>query len=114
MRNEALIATVSSYFQKLANSINNALSGFVISWIGYVAHKDVFGNIVRETDNKVLQGFWFIFCVTPAIARFLYGISLIFFNVHGKFKAQMLADLEVRRREQVRQMQADNKPADSE
>ncbi len=114
VRNEALIATVSSYFQKLANSINNALSGFVISWIGYVAHKDVFGNIVRETDNKVLQGFWFIFCVTPAIARFLYGISLIFFNVHGKFKAQMLADLEVRRREQVRQMQADNKPADSE
>jgi len=114
VRNEALIATVSGYFQKLANSINNALSGFVISWIGYVAHKDVFGNIVRETDNKVLQGFWFIFCVTPAIARFLYGISLIFFNVHGKFKAQMLADLEVRRREQVRQMQADNNPADSE
>lgn len=114
VRNEALIATVSGYFQKLANSINNALSGFVISWIGYVAHKDVFGNIVRETDNKVLQGFWFIFCVTPAIARFLYGISLIFFNVHGKFKAQMLADLEVRRRAQVRQMQADNKPADSE
>lgn len=114
VRNEALIATVSGYFQKLANSINNALSGFVISWIGYVAHKDVFGNIVRETDNKVLQGFWFIFCVTPAIARFLYGISLIFFNVHGKFKAQMLADLEVRRREQVRQMQAENKSADGE
>lgn len=114
VRNEALIATVSGYFQKLANSINNALSGFVISWIGYVAHKDVFGNIVRETDNKVLQGFWFIFCVTPAIARFLYGISLIFFNVHGKFKAQMLADLEVRRKEQVRQMQANAKSTDGE
>lgn len=114
VRNEALIATVSGYFQKLANSINNALSGFVISWIGYVAHKDVFGNIVRETDNSVLSGFWFIFCIMPAIARFLYGVSLIFFNVHGKFKAQMLADLEVRRREQVRQMQADNKSADSE
>lgn len=114
VRNEALIATVSGYFQKLANSINNALSGFVISWIGYVAHKDVFGNIVRETDNSVLSGFWFIFCIMPAIARFLYGVSLIFFNVHGKFKAQMLADLEVRRREQVRQMQADNQSADNQ
>lgn len=114
VRNEALIATVSGYFQKLANSINNALSGFVISWIGYTAHKDVFGNIVRETDNSVLSGFWFIFCIMPAIARFLYGVSLIFFNVHGKFKTQMLADLEVRRREQVRQMQAENKSADGE
>lgn len=114
VRNEALIATVSGYFQKLANSINNALSGFVISWIGYTAHKDVFGNIVRETDNSVLSGFWFIFCIMPAIARFLYGVSLIFFNVHGKFKVQMLADLEVRRREQIRQMQAENKSADGE
>ena len=109
-----LIATVSGYFQKLANSINNALSGFVISWIGFTAHKDVFGNIVRETDNSVLAGFWFIFCIMPAIARFLYGVSLIFFNVHGKFKVQMLADLEVRRREQVRQMQAENKSANGE
>ncbi len=114
VRNEALIATVSGYFQKLANSINNGLSGFVISWIGYVAHKDVFGNIVRETDNSVLSGFWFIFCIMPAIARFLYGVSLIFFNVHGKFKAQMLADLEVRRREQVRQMQTENQSANGE
>ncbi len=108
VRNEALIATVSGYFQKLANSINNALSGFVISWIGYVAHKDVFGNIVRETDSSILSGFWFIFCVMPAIARFLYGISLIFFNVHGKFRAQMLKDLEERRLEQVQNMRAEN------
>lgn len=106
VRNEALIATVSGYFQKLANSINNGLSGVVISLIGYTAHKDVFGNVVRETDSTVLKGFWVIFCVMPALARFLYGISLIFFNVHGKFKAQMLKDLEERRLEQVRSMQA--------
>lgn len=113
VRNEALIATVSGYFQKLANSINNGLSGVVISLIGYTAHKDVFGNVVRETDSSVLRGFWFIFCVMPAIARFLYGISLIFFNVHGKFKAQMLKDLEERRLEQIRSMQADETQNDA-
>lgn len=99
VRNEALIATVSGYFQKAANAINGLLSGVVISLIGYTAHKDVFGNVMRETDNSVLRGFWFIFCVMPSIARFLYGISLIFFNVHGKFKEQMLKDLEERRLE---------------
>lgn len=113
VRNEALIATVSGYFQKLANAINGLLSGVVISLIGYTAHKDVFGNVVRETDSSVLRGFWFIFCVMPALARFLYGISLIFFNVHGKFKAQMLKDLEERRLEQIRSMQADEAQNDA-
>lgn len=113
VRNEALIATVSGYFQKLANAINGLLSGVVISLIGYTAHKDVFGNVVRETDSSVLRGFWFIFCVMPALARFLYGISLIFFNVHGKFKAQMLKDLEERRLEQIRSMQTDEAQNDA-
>lgn len=97
VRNEALIATVSGYFQKAANAINNLFAGVVISLIGYTAHKDMFGNIMRETDSGVLSGFWFIFCVMPALARTLYGLSLIFFNVHGKFKEQMLKDLDERR-----------------
>ncbi len=113
VRNEALIATVSGYFQKLANAINGLLSGVVISLIGYTAHKDVFGNVVRETEPSVLNGFWFIFCVMPALARFLYGVSLIFFNVHGKFKAQMLKDLEERRLEQIRSMQNEEAQSDT-
>lgn len=104
VRNEALIATVSGYFQKLANAVTGLLSGLVITWVGYTAHKDVFGNVVRETDNDVLRGFWILFCLLPAFARFMYGVSLIFFNVHGKFKAQMLEDLEQRRREKVESM----------
>ena len=104
VRNEALIATVSGYFQKLANAVTGLLSGLVITWVGYTAHKDVFGNVIRETDNDVLRGFWILFCLLPAFARFMYGVSLIFFNVHGKFKAQMLEDLEQRRREKVESM----------
>lgn len=114
VRNEALIATVSGYFQKAANAINGLLSGVVISIIGYTAHKDVFGNVVRETDSNILRGFWFIFCVMPALARTLYGVSLIFFNVHGKFKEQMLKDLEERRLEAVQKVNTENAPKNTE
>ncbi|MBR5246684.1 MAG: MFS transporter [Clostridia bacterium] len=101
MRNEALVQTVQNYFGKAANSITNLLSGVVISAVGYVARKDEFGNIVAESNEKTLLGFWAVFCLLPAIARFLYGVTLLFFNVDGKFKEQMLADLEVRRREKL-------------
>ncbi|MGN0559858.1 MAG: MFS transporter [Candidatus Fimenecus sp.] len=114
VRNEALIATVSGYFQKAANAINGLLSGVVISLIGYTAHKDVFGNVVRETDSGILRGFWFIFCVMPALARTLYGVSLIFFNVHGKFKEQMLKDLDERRLEAVQKINAETAPKNTE
>lgn len=101
MRNEALVQTVQNYFGKAANSITQLLSGVVISAVGYVARKDEFGNIVPESNEKTLIGFWAIFCLMPAIARFLYGVTLVFFNVDGKVKEQMLAELEIQRRERV-------------
>ena len=101
MRNEALVQTVQNYFGKAANSITNLLSGVVISLVGYVARKDEFGNIVAESNYNTLFGFWAVFCLLPAIARFLYGVTLLFFNVDGQFKEQMLKDLEIRRRERV-------------
>ena len=113
VRNEALIATVSGYFQKLANAVTGLLSGVVITWVGYEAHTDVFGNVVRETDVTVLDGFWILFCLLPAFARFMYGVSLLFFNVRGEFKRQMLQDLEERRAEKIAAMQQEGAtPAD--
>ena len=108
MRNEALVQTVQNYFGKAANSITNLLSGVVISAVGYVARKDEFGNIVPESNYNTLIGFWAVFCLLPAIARFLYGVTLLFFNVDGKFKEQMLADLEVRRRERLENISEDS------
>lgn len=105
-RNEALVQTVQNYFGKAANSVIQLLSGVVITAVGYVARKDEFGNIVPESNHKVLLGFWAVFCLLPAIARFLYGITLMFFNVTGKTKEQMLKDLEVRRREKIQSMEA--------
>ena len=107
MRNEALVQTVQNYFGKAANSITQLLSGVVISMVGYVARKDEFGNIVPESNHKTLLGFWAIFCLLPAIARFLYGVTLMFFNVDGDVKKQMLADLEVSRRERLEKMNAE-------
>lgn len=105
VRNEALVATVSNYFGKLANSVTGLLSGVMITVVGYVAHTDALGNVVRETSPAVLNGFFAIFALMPAFSRFMYGISLLFFNVHGKFKEDMLKDLEVKRIERVRKMQ---------
>ncbi len=102
MRNEALVQTVQNYFGKAANSITQLLSGVVISAVGYVAHKDEFGNIVPESNHNTLLGFWAIFCLMPAIARFLYGVTLMFFNVDGKFKEQMQAELAVKRQERLK------------
>ncbi len=108
MRNEALVQTVQNYFGKAANSITQLLSGVVISAVGYVARKDEFGNIVPESNHNTLLGFWAIFCLLPAIARFLYGVTLMFFNVDGKFKEQMLKELEVKRRERLETLGIDN------
>lgn len=105
MRNEALVQTFQNYFDKAASSVTQLLSGVVISAVGYIAHKDEFGNIIPETNHKTLMGFWAIFCLMPSIARFLYGITMLFFNVHGKMKEEMLNDLEVSRRERVMKME---------
>lgn len=102
VRNEALIATVTGYFQKLANSVTGLLSGLVITLVGYTAHKDVLGNVIRETQDSVLLGFFIVFTMLPAFARFMYGIVMLFFPVTGKFKQQMQKDLEERRLEAVR------------
>lgn len=107
MRNEALVQTVQNYFGKAANSITQLLSGVVISLVGYVARKDEFGNIIPESNHNTLLGFWAIFCLLPAIARFLYGVTLMFFNVDGDVKKQMLHDLEISRRERLEKMNAE-------
>lgn len=105
-RNEALVQTVQNYFSKASNSVIQLLSGVVISAVGYVARKNEFGNIIPESNHNVLLGFWAVFCLLPAVARFLYGITLMFFNVTGKTKEQMLKDLEVRRSEKIQAMEA--------
>ena len=101
MRNEALLSTVSGWFGKLGTSIMGLLSGWCFTWIGYEAAYDKFGNLTPISDQSVLNGIFAIFALAPSIARFGYGISHIFFSVHGKFKEQITSDLEQRRAERI-------------
>lgn len=107
VRNEALVQTVTNYFGKLATAVTGLLSGLVITVVGYVAHTDALGNIIQETNPSVLNGFFAVFALLPAFARLFFGLSWLFFPVHGAFKENMLADLEVRRAKRVNQLDAE-------
>lgn len=96
-RNEALVTTVQGYFTKLATSITGWLSGMVLTWIHYIPLTDSLGNALPQTDPKMLNGIWTIFCVLPALARGLYGLSLVFYNIHGNLQQQMIVELADKR-----------------
>ena len=92
-RNEALVTTVQGYFGKLSASITGWLSGMVLTWINYVPLTDSLGNAVPQTAPEILSGIWAVFCLLPGFARLLYGISYIFFPIHGKLRDQMIVEL---------------------
>ena len=93
VRNEGIVNAVSGYVNKLSSSVHSLLSGVVFDWIKFKPQKDAYGNVIPHTNPKVLKGIWGIFCLAPAAARFGYGLSLLLFNVHGKTKERMLAEL---------------------
>lgn len=109
VRNEALVQTVTNYFGKLATAVTGLLSGVVITIVGYVAHTDALGNIIQESNQSVLNGFFAVFALLPAFARLFFGLSWIFFPVHGKFKDDMLKELEERRTERVSKLDGEAK-----
>ncbi len=92
-RNEALVTTVQGYFSKLSTSITGWLSGMVLTWINYVPLTDSLGNALPQSDPLILNGIWAVFCLLPSFARLLYGISYIFYPIHGKLKDQMIVEL---------------------
>ena len=97
LRNEALVTTVQGYFIKLATACTGWLSGMVLRWIEYVPMKDELGHDIANKDPGVLKGIWIVFCILPALARGLYGISFIFYPIHGKLQQQMIVELADKR-----------------
>ena len=100
-RNEALVTTVQGYFGKLSSSITGWLSGMVLTWINYVPLTDSLGNAVPQTAPEILKGIWAIFCLLPGLARLFYGISYIFYPIHGKLRDQMIVELADMRAERL-------------
>lgn len=106
LRNEALVTTVQGYFNKLATSITGWLSGMVLTWINYVPLTDSLGNAIPQTDPEMLNGIWAVFCILPALARGLYGVSFILYNIHGDLKQQMIVELAEKRANRLAEQNA--------
>ena len=49
--------------------------------------------IIPQTDPDMLAGIWTVFALAPAIGRFMKGVTLLFFNVHGKTRETMMYEL---------------------
>lgn len=114
LRNEALVTTVQGYFGKLATSVTGWLSGMVLTWINYIPLTDELGNAIPQTDPKMLSGIWTIFCVLPALARGLYGLSFIFYPIYGKLQQQMIVELADKRADRLAEQEAINHSTKSE
>lgn len=108
LRNEALVTTVQGYFTKLATSVTGWLSGMVLTWINYIPLTDSLGNAVPQTDPKMLQGIWAVFCILPALARGLYGLSFVFYNIHGDLQQQMIVELADKRAQRLSEQNEKN------
>lgn len=112
LRNEALVTTVQGYFTKLATSVTSWLSGMVLTWINYVPLTDSLGNAIPQTNPTILNGIWAVFCILPALARGLYGLSFIYYNIHGELKQQMIVDLADRRAQRLQEQNAKSQPTE--
>ena len=106
LRNEALVTTVQGYFGKLATSVTGWLSGMVLTWINYVPLTDSLGNAVPQTDPTMLNGIWAVFCILPALARGLYGVSFIIYPIHGDLQQQMIIELAEKRAQRLAEQEA--------
>lgn len=110
LRNEALVTTVQGYFGKLAGSVTGWLSGMVLTWIHYIPLTDSIGNAIPQTDPTMLKGIWAIFCLPAALARGLYGLSFMFYNIHGKLQQQMIVELADKRALRLEEQNEKNAP----
>lgn len=114
LRNEALVTTVQGYFNKLATSITGWLSGMVLTWINYVPLTDSLGNAIPQTDPEMLNGIWAVFCILPALARGLYGVSFILYNIHGDLQQQMIVELAEKRANRLAEQKAKDAQSNGE
>lgn len=93
VRNEATIAAAMEYFKLLSNAAAKMISAFAVAAIHYVPLLNANGVQIPQTDPSMLAGIWAVFALAPAAGRFLKGVSLLFFNVHGKTRDTMMFEL---------------------
>ncbi len=93
VRNEATIAAAMGYITLLSTAASTIISGFAVDAIHYEPLLNANNIIIPQTDPHMLSGIWTVFALAPAIGRFMKGVSLLFFNVHGKTRDTMMIEL---------------------
>ena len=93
VRNEATITAAMGYMTLISTAVANILSGVIIDAIHFEPLKDASGMIIPQTDPGMLAGIWTVFALAPAVGRFMKGVTLLFFNVHGKTRETMMYEL---------------------
>ncbi|MBR3767684.1 MAG: MFS transporter [Clostridia bacterium] len=101
IRNEGIISATMGYINLISNQVANMVSGGLITLLKIRSVYSTTGQLIRQTDPKMLRNIWIVFALCPAIGRTMKGIVLRFFNVHGKVREQMMADLAVSRAARV-------------
>ena len=102
IRNEGMMSAAMGYITLITNNISTILSGFIIAAIKYEPLLNSHGVVIPQTDPNMLQAIWTVFTLAPAIGRICKAITLSFFNVNGRVKEEMMADLAVSRAAKVK------------
>ncbi len=97
IRNEGMMSAAMGYITLITNNISTILSGLIIAAINYEPLINSYGVVIPQTDPGMLQAIWTVFTLAPAIGRIGKAVSLMFFNVDGKVKEQMMGDLAITR-----------------
>ena len=101
IRNEGILSAAMGYISLITNQASTLISGGLITVMKIKSVYSTEGKLIRQTDPKMLRNIWIVFALCPAIGRTLKGITLSFFNVHGKVREQMMKDLAKSRAEKV-------------
>ncbi len=108
IRNEGMMSAAMGYITLITNNISTILSGVIIAAIKYEPLLNSHGVVIPQTDPGMLQAIWTVFTLAPAIGRLGKAFSLSFFNVDGKVRKQMMADLAVSRAAKLKSRTGDD------
>jgi Na+/melibiose symporter-like transporter len=114
IRNEGMMSAAMGYMTLVSNNVSSILSGLIIAAIKYQPLLNSHGVVIPQTDPKMLRAIWTVFTLAPAIGRSCKGLSLMFFNVNGKVREQMMEDLAVSRAGKLKERTASGGTEDGE
>jgi Na+/melibiose symporter-like transporter len=102
IRNEGMMSAAMGYITLVSNNISTILSGIIIAAIKYEPLLNSYGVVIPQTDPAMLKAIWTVFTLAPALGRIGKSVSLMFFNVDGKVKEQMMDDLAITRAQKLK------------